>query len=74
VTSGIRLGTAAVTTRGFGIGEIRAVGRAIVTVLRGLAEGPADNAATEARVRQEMRELCARFPIYGPARAAGAGD
>jgi glycine hydroxymethyltransferase len=74
VTSGIRLGTAAVTTRGFGIGEIRAVGQAIIAVLRGLAERPADNTATEARVRGEMRELCARFPIYGQARAAGAQD
>ncbi len=74
VTSGIRLGTAAVTTRGFGIEEIRAVGRAIIAVLRGLAERPADNAATEMRVREEMRELCARFPIYGRAPAAGAQD
>jgi glycine hydroxymethyltransferase len=74
VTSGIRLGTAAVTTRGFGVAEIRAVGQAIVAVLRGLAERPADNAAIEARVREEMRELCARFPIYEQARAAGAED
>jgi glycine hydroxymethyltransferase len=65
VTSGIRLGTAAVTTRGFGIAEIRTLGQAIVAVLRGLAERPAENAAIEARVREEMRALCARFPIYG---------
>ncbi|HJU19867.1 MAG TPA: serine hydroxymethyltransferase [Stellaceae bacterium] len=70
VTSGIRLGTAAVTTRGFGEGEIRTLGRAIVTVLRGLAGQSTDNGAIEARVRKEIRELCARFPIYGE--AAGA--
>jgi glycine hydroxymethyltransferase len=69
VTSGIRLGTAAVTSRGFGTDEMRTVGRAIVAVLRALAEQPADSAAIEARVRQQMRELCARFPIYE--RAAG---
>jgi glycine hydroxymethyltransferase len=72
VTSGIRLGTAAVTTRGFGIAEIRILGRAIVAVLRGLAERPADNTAAEARVRQELRALCARFPVYG--QAGGAPD
>jgi glycine hydroxymethyltransferase len=69
VTSGIRLGTAAVTSRGFGADEMRTVGRAIVAVLRALAEQPADSAAIEARVRRQMRELCARFPIYE--RAAG---
>jgi glycine hydroxymethyltransferase len=69
VTSGIRLGTAAVTSRGVGADEMRTVGRAIVAVLRALAEQPADSAAIEARVRRQMRELCARFPIYE--RAAG---
>jgi glycine hydroxymethyltransferase len=71
VTSGIRLGTAAVTTRGFGEGEIRAVGRAIVAVLHDLAARPTDNGASEARVREEMRSLCARFPIYGQTETVG---
>ncbi|HEY1433676.1 MAG TPA: serine hydroxymethyltransferase [Stellaceae bacterium] len=65
VTSGIRLGSPAATTRGFGPEEFRLVGRYIVEVLRGLAQGPADHGATEARVRENVRNLCARFPIYG---------
>jgi glycine hydroxymethyltransferase len=65
VTSGIRLGTPAATTRGFGPSEFRTVGNWIVEVLRALAQGAADNGATEARVREAARELCARFPIYG---------
>ena len=64
VTSGIRLGSPAATTRGFGPGEFRAVGSLIVDVLRALARKPADNGATEARVREQVRVLCARFPIY----------
>jgi glycine hydroxymethyltransferase len=65
VTSGIRLGSPAATTRGFGPDEFRIVGSYIVEVLRGLARRPADNGATEARVRENVRDLCARFPIYG---------
>jgi glycine hydroxymethyltransferase len=65
VTSGIRLGSPAATTRGFGADEFRAVGSYIVEVLRALARGPANNGATEASVREDVRELCARFPIYG---------
>ena len=71
VTSGIRLGSPAATTRGFGQDEFHTVGRCVVAVLRALAQRPADNGATEARVREEVRELCARFPIYaelGPRR------
>jgi glycine hydroxymethyltransferase len=64
VTSGIRLGSPAATTRGFGTDEFRTVGRYIVEVLRALAQGPADNGATEARVRASVRELCDQFPIY----------
>ncbi|MGH7038692.1 MAG: serine hydroxymethyltransferase, partial [Stellaceae bacterium] len=67
VTSGIRLGTAAVTARGFGLPEIEILGRAIIAVLRGLAEQPAECAAAEARVREEIGALCARFPIYDEA-------
>src|SRR5262250_2318642 len=64
VTSGIRLGTPAVTTRGFGPAEIRRVGELIVEVLDGLAAHPEDNGAVERRVRAEVGELCRRFPIY----------
>jgi len=69
VTSGIRLGSPAATTRGFGAAEFRTVGRLIVEVLRAQSRGRADNGATQARVREEVRELCGRFPIY---RHAGA--
>ena len=64
VTSGIRLGSPAATTRGFGPDEFHTVGRCIVEILRALAAQPHDNGAVEARVRGEVRELCARFPIY----------
>jgi glycine hydroxymethyltransferase len=64
VTSGIRLGSPAATTRGFGPDEFGIVASYIVEVLRALARRPADNGATEARVRENVRNLCARFPIY----------
>jgi glycine hydroxymethyltransferase len=65
VTSGLRLGSPACTTRGFGIAEFQEVGRLIVEVLDGLAaDGEAGNAGTEARVKARALELCARFPIY----------
>jgi glycine hydroxymethyltransferase len=64
VTSGIRLGSPAATTRGFGQDEFRIVGRCIVETLEGLAQHPDDNDATEAHVREMVGELCARFPIY----------
>jgi glycine hydroxymethyltransferase len=64
VTSGIRLGSSAATTRGFGQDEFQTVGGWIVEVLRGLARGPGDNGTVEACVHKEVRELCARFPIY----------
>ena len=64
VTSGIRLGSPAATTRGFGGEEFRDVGRMICAVLDGLAAKPDDNAATEARIRAEVGRLCVRFPIY----------
>ncbi|MGH7046768.1 MAG: serine hydroxymethyltransferase [Stellaceae bacterium] len=63
VTSGIRLGSPAATSRGFGPGEFRVVGRLIVDVLQAAA-GAGDPAAVTARVRAEVGELCARFPIY----------
>jgi glycine hydroxymethyltransferase len=64
VTSGIRLGSPAATTRGFGVAEFRETGRLIAEVLRGLAAHPDDNAAVEAAVRAQVEALCARFPIY----------
>jgi len=64
VTSGIRLGTPAATTRGFGAAEFRQVGALITEVLDGLAANRDDNSEAESRVRAKVRELCARFPIY----------
>jgi glycine hydroxymethyltransferase len=63
-TSGIRVGTPAGTTRGFGEAEFRQVGRWIGEVLDGVATG-GDNSAVEARVRGEVLALTKRFPIYG---------
>ena len=66
VTSGIRLGSPACTTRGFGAVEFRRVGAMIVEVLDGLgSDGEAGNSATEARVAEKARELTRRFPVYG---------
>lgn len=64
VTSGVRLGTPAATTRGFGAAEFRQVGELITRVLDGLAANRDDNAAVEAEVREEVVALCRRFPIY----------
>ena len=65
VTSGIRLGAPAGTTRGFGVSEFRQVGRLIAEVLDGLAKnGEAGNAAVEEKVKKEAIALCNRFPIY----------
>ena len=64
ITSGIRLGTPAATTRGFGAAEFRLVGELITRVLDGLAANPEDNGAVEAQVREEVRALCRRFPVY----------
>ncbi|WP_027285743.1 serine hydroxymethyltransferase [Rubritepida flocculans] len=66
VTSGIRLGTPAGTTRGFAEAEFREVGRLIVRVLDGLqqANSPEGNSAVEQAVAKEVLALCQRFPIY----------
>jgi glycine hydroxymethyltransferase len=65
VTSGIRLGTPAGTTRGFGIGEFEDIGRMIVDVLDGLARnGDAGDGQVEQRVKEQAVALCRRFPIY----------
>ncbi len=65
VTSGIRLGTPAATTRGFGVAEFETVGDLIAKVLDGLAANGEDgNGAVEADVRAAVRALCDQFPIY----------
>jgi glycine hydroxymethyltransferase len=64
ITSGIRLGTPAGTTRGFGVNEFRQIGEMICEVLDGLAKHPDDNSAAERAVRAKVLELCRRFPIY----------
>lgn len=64
-TSGIRVGSPAGTTRGFGVAEFEQIGDMIADVLEGLkANGHEGNQAVEADVNQRVRALCARFPIY----------
>jgi glycine hydroxymethyltransferase len=64
-TSGIRVGSPAGTTRGFGTAEFREIGNMVADVLDGLAKkGEAGDPAVEADVRARVRALCARFPIY----------
>lgn len=66
VTSGVRLGTPAATTRGFGNAEFQQVGELILRVIDGLASnGEEGNAAVEKAVESEVRALTNRFPIYG---------
>ena len=64
VTSGVRLGTPAGTTRGFGEGEFRKIGHFIGDVIDGLASNRNDNSDIEARVCSDVRDLCRAFPIY----------
>ncbi|MEQ8249233.1 MAG: serine hydroxymethyltransferase [Alphaproteobacteria bacterium] len=64
VTSGLRLGAPAGTTRGFGVAEFREIGAMIVEVLDALAATPGGDAAVEAAVKDRVLALCARFPIY----------
>ena len=65
ITSGIRLGTPAGTTRGFGETEFRQIADWIVEVVDGLAANGEDgNAEVEAKVKAEVAEMCARFPLY----------
>jgi len=65
VTSGIRLGTPAATTRGFGVAEFEEVGRMIGEVLDGLSKSnDGTNSAVEAEVGARVQALCAKFPIY----------
>jgi glycine hydroxymethyltransferase len=65
VTSGIRLGSPAGTTRGFAVAEFAEIGRLIVAVIDGLAANGEDaNGAVEAAVKAKVKVLCDRFPIY----------
>jgi glycine hydroxymethyltransferase len=64
ITSGLRLGTPAATTRGFGVEEFRQTAAMIGEVLTGLARNADDNGAAEDAVRERVLELCGRFPIY----------
>ncbi|MEL6287668.1 MAG: serine hydroxymethyltransferase [Pseudomonadota bacterium] len=65
VTSGIRLGSPAGTTRGFGVAEFREIGSLVCETLDGLvANGPDGNGAVEAAVKDKVIALCSRFPIY----------
>ena len=64
VTSGIRLGSQAATTRGFGLNEFKIVGELITKVIKGLSDNPNDNSKIEEEVRKEVVDLCSNFPIY----------
>ena len=64
VTSGIRLGSQAATTRGFGLKEFKIVGELITKVIKGLSTNKEDNSKIEEEVRKEVVDLCSNFPIY----------
>ena len=64
ITSGIRLGSQAATTRGFGLNEFKKVGELITKVILGLSKNPKDNNKIENEVKNEVIELCSKFPIY----------
>lgn len=64
VTSGLRVGSPAATTRGFGEAEFHQVGEMIVRVLDALVSSPEGDAEVEGQVREEVKALTARFPIY----------
>jgi len=64
ITSGIRLGSQAATTRGFGLNEFKIVGNLITKVIKGLEKNKDNNTEVENEVKKEVVELCSRFPIY----------
>ncbi len=74
VTSGLRIGAPAATTRGFGEAECRQVAEWICQVLDTLRDGAAGDAGVIERVRGEVSELCARFPVYAAFQEAGGAE
>ncbi len=64
ITSGIRLGAQAATTRGFGLNEFRKVGELITKVVVGLSKNSGDNSKIEKQAKEEVIKLCSFFPIY----------
>jgi glycine hydroxymethyltransferase len=64
ITSGIRLGTPACTTRGFGTHEFKLIAELIFKVIKGLSENKSDNSKIEKEVKKEVINLCSSFPIY----------
>ena len=64
ITSGIRLGTPACTTRGFGANEFKLIAELIHKVVKGLSENKSNNSNIEQEVKKEIIDLCAEFPIY----------
>ena len=64
ITSGIRLGSQAATTRGFGLKEFQVVGELITKTIKGLSKNSSDNSEVENEVRKEVIDLCSTFPIY----------
>ena len=64
ITSGIRLGTPACTTRGLGLAEFKIVGELIYKVLVGLRDNRENNSLIENKVKDQVKELCSKFPIY----------
>ncbi len=67
VTSGIRLGSPAGTSRGFGENEFHVIGNLIGDVLDGLSQNPDDNSKIESDVKAKVKSLCEKFPIYSQA-------
>jgi glycine hydroxymethyltransferase len=64
ITSGIRLGTPACTTRGFGTKEFKSIADLIYKVVNGLAKNGEDNSKIEQEVQKEVIDICSSFPIY----------
>ena len=64
ITSGIRLGTPACTTRGFGTNEFNLIGDLISKVVKGLSKNGSNNSKIEKEVQKEVIDLCSSFPIY----------
>ena len=64
ITSGLRVGSPAGTTRGFGEADFKQIGEMMVRVLDALVDAPEGNAQVEGEVREQVKALTARFPIY----------